>query len=708
VGVFNPSILTEKGRALVAKAVMGVCDITFTKIAVSESHLTGDLRYLTDIGAVKQSANVSSVTRTGDIHVKVGAGFSNEALSAGYYIRNLGLFAQDPDEGEILYSVSVADEREAVADWMPSASSIGVSSIVVDMYTSVANTASVTLTVDPAGLATAAQITEVNMHLAALDNTITTTTEKTLKGSVAGGLKVNSVGGTARKCTNLLKPTGFGSNDTGVTLSYGTDGTSVILNGTATKNGSVHCGTVTFGNADYVLSGGTQKCGIYIIGSSPDNLGGATIIYNEDKNSIRNFGVYIKAGETYSDYVVYPMLNEGTEPLPYEPYFESLRSVEINKIETHNKNLFDHTGANVNQVGLNFVSYGEYVKINGTKVAGKNVVTLNNKEVVLPAGTYTISLTIVSGSIAATSKFDGIMCAINHSDYAQRSPGVFNVGETESRSFTLDTDTVVSSFDVIASYNGEGTVFTDVVVACQLERSDTATDFTPYKENSITLSQPITLNGIPVSSGGNTIDENGQRWLCDELDLEKKQFVKRVKKITVTADNIASLAHENYYGYINAVANIAIDDNVDVDADEAMNYGVTGIQGYSVMNASYYWVSDKAVGVGSGQVAICNKDFSTIDDFKALCPFDVVYPIEPVIVDISDILPIADQISFHSLLAHDEVTHLFTDSKENPVIEVEYGTNKTGAHTLTGLLTAQRNELKLAELTTAVLALNQE
>ena len=46
---------------------------------------------------------------------------------------------------------------------------------------------------------------------------------------------------------------------------------------------------------------------------------------------------------------------------------------------------------------------------------------------------------------------------------------------------------------------------------------------------------PITLPGIPVSSGGNYTDENGQQWVCDEVDLARGVYVQHVTKIKLTS-----------------------------------------------------------------------------------------------------------------------------------------------------------------------------
>ena len=68
----------------------------------------------------------------------------------------------------------------------------------------------------------------------------------------------------------------------------------------------------------------------------------------------------------------------------------------------------------------------------------------------------------------------------------------------------------------------------------QLEISDTATEYEAYKGNSMSLNTPNTLKGIPVSSGGNYTDSNGQQWICDEVDFEKGVYIQRICKYVVT------------------------------------------------------------------------------------------------------------------------------------------------------------------------------
>ena len=51
------------------------------------------------------------------------------------------------------------------------------------------------------------------------------------------------------------------------------------------------------------------------------------------------------------------------------------------------------------------------------------------------------------------------------------------------------------------------------------------------QSQSLTLATPNGLPGIPVTKDGNYTDENGQQWICDEIDLGRGKYVQRVKEI---------------------------------------------------------------------------------------------------------------------------------------------------------------------------------
>lgn len=89
----------------------------------------------------------------------------------------------------------------------------------------------------------------------------------------------------------------------------------------------------------------------------------------------------------------------------------------------------------------------------------------------------------------------------------------------------------------------EGQTYNLTGVKVQLELGTTATAYSPYREQLLTLPTPNGLPGIPVTSGGNYTDQNGQQWVCDEVDLERGVKVQRIDKTSF--DNTKTLAEQN-------------------------------------------------------------------------------------------------------------------------------------------------------------------
>lgn len=57
------------------------------------------------------------------------------------------------------------------------------------------------------------------------------------------------------------------------------------------------------------------------------------------------------------------------------------------------------------------------------------------------------------------------------------------------------------------------------------------------QSQQLSISTPNGLPGIPVDSGGNYTDENGQQWVCDEVDLARGVYVQRTKYARLPGDN---------------------------------------------------------------------------------------------------------------------------------------------------------------------------
>lgn len=64
-------------------------------------------------------------------------------------------------------------------------------------------------------------------------------------------------------------------------------------------------------------------------------------------------------------------------------------------------------------------------------------------------------------------------------------------------------------------------------------------DFEPYTAQTLTASTPNGLPGIPVTTGGNYTDENGQQWIADEVDFARGVYVKQIAAVDMGTFNWA-------------------------------------------------------------------------------------------------------------------------------------------------------------------------
>lgn len=163
---FSKLYLTKRGQALVAKIIAGETTIQFTKVSTSSRvYAESALEGLTALENVQQTNNVTKVTISNDTNVRVETAFTNEKLTAGYYLRCLGLYAKDPTQGEILYAVCV--ETSGLC-YMPAYNGVTISSAYIQLYTTVGNSDNVSLAVYPGAYATIEDIGKLEAEIADL------------------------------------------------------------------------------------------------------------------------------------------------------------------------------------------------------------------------------------------------------------------------------------------------------------------------------------------------------------------------------------------------------------------------------------------------------------------------------------------------------------------------------------------------------------
>ena len=220
----------------------------------------------------------------------------------------------------------------------------------------------------------------------------------------------------------------------------------------------------------------------------------------------------------------------GTAATQYEPYSGGVASpspdwpqelVSVGNrgnigLHVCGKNLLEVISKSETVDGVTFtVNADKSITANGTASATVFYIVKNNVPIV--AGqTYTLSGCPSNGSLSTF-----MMYAHNNTsgvDYYDKGSGV---------TFTPKEGT----YNVVIVVYKNTSI--NAVFKPMLTIGNVSDEYEPYMAaQSLTLSTPNGLPGIPVSSGGDYTDADGQQWICDEIDLERGVYVQRVKQIS--------------------------------------------------------------------------------------------------------------------------------------------------------------------------------
>lgn len=146
---WSGGVLTAAGRALQLKVESGT-KLELTKIKLGDGNETSaEVDGLTDLISAKAELAISAVKVSNGL-CKVTGVILTTNVEEGFYSREWGLFAKDPDAGEILYMISL----DSNPDYIPPKSAELKASATYAMNIAVQNASAIKVTVDPAGLVT--------------------------------------------------------------------------------------------------------------------------------------------------------------------------------------------------------------------------------------------------------------------------------------------------------------------------------------------------------------------------------------------------------------------------------------------------------------------------------------------------------------------------------------------------------------------------
>jgi hypothetical protein len=175
-----------------------------------------------------------------------------------------------------------------------------------------------------------------------------------------------------------------------------------------------------------------------------------------------------------------------------------------------------------NGVTMDYNVASQLVHVYGTATGVADIFDAEQRIPLSVKSNVTMSITVRAGKIP-----DGVM--IQYSDFV--TLGLTCTGSKPYDTGAFNKPDAPGSVRFAMNIPKGATV--DFTIAVQLELGTTATAYSPYREQLLTLPTPNGLPGIPVTSGGNYTDPQGQQWVCDEVDLERGVKVQRVKVLNL-------------------------------------------------------------------------------------------------------------------------------------------------------------------------------
>lgn len=175
------------------------------------------------------------------------------------------------------------------------------------------------------------------------------------------------------------------------------------------------------------------------------------------------------------------------------------------------------------------------------------------------------------------------------------------------------------------------------------------------ESQTLTLQTPNALPGIPVTSGGNYTDENGQQWVCDEVDLARGVYVQRITKIKLLSSFGWAKTGRNIDRYYFTRSDINAAGVLCTHFSAATNMetvGGLGINGGNTLGFAY-----------------AEKDTTTVDDFKQFLDANEVYIYAPLATPVETALSAAEIAAYKALTTYAPTTVI---TANGVVVEVTY------------------------------------
>lgn len=189
------------------------------------------------------------------------------------------------------------------------------------------------------------------------------------------------------------------------------------------------------------------------------------------------------------------------------------------------------------------------------------------------------------------------------------------------------------------------------------------------QSQSLTVSTPAGLPGIPVDSGGNYTDADGQQWVCDEIDFERGEYTQNCYGVVFDGSEDETWGAEetnlgNRYNFILPIGCLdSASENVN-SLNSVLKLGITGSTYstpyvYTIIRNTFY------VSLSGSETLAEFRDFLSMHPMQLLAVMTT-----PIVVPI----PAEELAAYRALTTYDGTTVVST-AEDVTDIEVRYVAN---------------------------------
>lgn len=529
---------TKKGLALLTKLTQGA-SLKITRAVTGTGYVQPSvLANQTGVTGIKQTLKFMAASYPETGVCKLPMFITNEGLTAKYTAKQIGIYALDPDVGEILYFIAQSEDGTIV----PSESVMPEYSSTWTFYFRYGQADNVSVTVDPSHTITEDMLNEVR----------------------------------------IIAETG---------VSDAKHGGALVVDNTA---------NLPFVNLK--LFGKSTQIG------TPTPAAPADIVSAGDGGNL-NIGVY------------------GKNLCP-ENAFDTMSSNGSN-------NTYDASTHKITFNAASTAQYGRYYPPIENLIIGK---------------AYTISFDIkgTSGKI--------VYCGWSRNN----------------TKITLKSSYVRYSCTIIAATKGEQVIFYTEKTAngglasgeymqfanVQIAMTEADTEYEAYKTPQ-TMSVGGVLAGIPVSSGGNYTDTDGQQWVCDEIDFERGVYIQRVMRRRMLSSDAWSSDEANGRYWVNDSGF----NNVDTSVICTHFANISKWADHMATRETVIVYRDASWSYG--RLSFNTNKVSSLVDWKNFLDANAVYVIYELATPIETALSFAETEAFNALVSNNPCTTIVNDGGAN-------------------------------------------